>query len=751
MDFFLHLNFDFCIFNARIMPMITISRLCERRLMQMLDLSPAVLLVGPRQIGKSFLARKVAAGCPSVFYDLEDPDDLDKLADPGKELRSHPGKLIVIDEIQHQPDLFKLLRVIIDEERREGAATGKFLLLGSVSGQLQRQNETLTGRVMEVRVHSVDLLDLVASGYPQGFPVAEQFPPPPPLQFLRSRGGYPQSILAASEHDSWQWRCAYLRNAIHKDTVNARMRVPAQSFIDLLRLIAAKQGSPTAVEVFARELRLDHRTVVAMIAVLEQMMLIFVLPAYAAVHQQLRKRCKYYLCDSGMHSCLSNWGSQSPAGAPGANWEGFVIANLIAVLPDSWHCSYSRQVRRNGGRDNEVDLVIQLPGDPAAIWAVEIKSGADPDSSALHRAAAALKPQRSFLIHGGGSRYRDRNGIQILSLPDMMNEIRAQDAPQPARSLTTASRRQAGMKFRAVIWALDHERPDLDLYRREFVDDFCRSVAGICRQAAGAQDRQARQLWEKSRRELLGWLNAESRRRPGGEEARSWRVHLYRALQSTAGLRTPCPDSPTGCNFAGDFTGLCCHDLLVAVTALLVDNGCHAQVQRIIEHQHLIGGRMLSFCCFWAGSPAEFAGQDRRGQFDDQVAEFATSAAAADQCPLLVAADLLLLVSGMVLNEKREPHAAAAGGWRSDLYWHPWLFESTANLPVLPLFCQCQSREGMEQLLACLGIAAQAGEVAQLKKTIARHLAIDVSEKGRRRPNADYLESICLDNWHDLC
>ena len=587
------------------MAMRTISRLCERRLLQMLEISPAVLLVGARQIGKSFLARKVAAGFPSVFYDLEDPADLKKLDDPGTELRSHPGKMIVIDEVQHKPDLFGLLRVIIDEERREGAATGKFLLLGSVSGKLQRQTESLTGRIMEARVHSVDLLELLASGYPNGFLDGDKFRPATAaetvgwaMQFLRSRGGYPESILADSEQESMEWRRAYLLNSIRKDTANSRLRVSEKSFVELLRLIADKQGSATAVKVFADDLQLDHRTVTTMLSVLEQMMLIFRLPAHAAVKQQLRKRCKYYLCDSGMHNCLVRWGTDGQrravsAAMQGANWEGFVIQNIMAVLPEGWYCSYSREVRRKASRKEpglEVDLVIQKPGYAAGAWAVEIKSGDDPDTAGLRRAAGPLRPERSFVVHGGTAKYHDRNGIRVISLLDMMNEIRAHDSAPEYRAAITPGRQQASMKYRAVMWALDHERPDINMYRSEFVDDFSAAAATACRQASGPADREARAVWVKRRDELLSWLDAESLRQPAGEGARQWRRHLYSALQLVAGLRSPrlADMNREGYNFYGEFSGLCCYDLFVCVTAVLLKNGCHQEVQRLVEHCHLV-------------------------------------------------------------------------------------------------------------------------------------------------------------------
>ena len=132
------------------------------------------------------------------------------------------------------------------------------------------------------------------------------------------------------------------------------------------------------------------------------------------------------------------------------------------------------------------------------------------------------------------------------------------------------------------------------------------------------------------------------------------------------------------------------------------------------------------------------------------VAEFATSGACLDTA-LLVAAELLLLVSGMVLERKKTIHRLRRR-WPGEatLYWHTWIFESLPTVPPLPFFRKCASREGMEALLACLGIPPAAPGVAGLKETIDRYLEMEISSAGRRRPKADYIGSFCLAEWHGL-
>ena len=354
-----------------------------------------MLLVGARQTGKSFLAGKIAAGRASICFDLEKEADMQRLARPGVELRRHSNKLIVIDEVQHRPGLFREIRTIIDEMRAEGSANGRFLLLGSVTERLQGQSESLTGRVMEMQLHPFNLLEILAAGglpailpqQPEHQSVAGIDKGERTLAMLWERGGYPESTLAADDEQSLHWRESHLSNAIRKDT---GARGSKDRFLTLLRLIADKQGSATAKQEFARQLGLSKNdSVSAMLATLEQMMLIRSLPAYTRnIKQQVRKAAKYYICDSGIHHFLINrkmadlQGKQA-ARLRGASWEGFVIQNIISVLPRGWRCFH---LGLAGGR--KADLILERPG--GDLWAIEIKPGQNPDCEHLHKVSSRL-------------------------------------------------------------------------------------------------------------------------------------------------------------------------------------------------------------------------------------------------------------------------------------------------------------------------------------------------------------------------
>ena len=412
-----------------------IPRQAQTLLETLLARNPAVLIVGARQIGKSSLARRIAAGRPSVIFDLEKYQDLDKLDDYGVQLRKHADKLVVIDEVQNKPELFSELRVIIDELRAADRPYGKFLLLGSVSGRLQRQSEGLTGRIARIRMHSLNWLE-----------VAGQFQ----LQHRWQRGGLPTSLLAEDDAHSLDWRQEYIDTTIHKDVLTrAGSQITVDDYRKLLTLIAARQKDILNKGKLAGEMGHRAETINTMLANLADLMLIRKLPAYAQeIPRRLVKSPKYYICDSGIFFALVNKklaDSDNRAGTMlrGAAWEGFFIENLLSAMPRHWHPFFFRA----HGSGHEVDLLFEQPG--GQLWAVEIKSGEDATPNRKFLGALRhLQPQRSFLVHGGDFKHRGRNDIEILPLADMMNELRAQEtlaaaAAHPAGFLAGCQLRDA--------------------------------------------------------------------------------------------------------------------------------------------------------------------------------------------------------------------------------------------------------------------------------------------------------------------
>src|SRR5262245_49218161 len=193
---------------------------------------PAVVLLGPRQVGKTTLARQIGADwhADSVYLDLERPTDQRRLADADAFLRGQAGKLVVVDEIHRAPELFATLRGIIDDRRTEGDRAGRFLLLGSAAIDLMRQaSETLAGRVEYIELAPLDALELPRSiGSPER---------------LWIRGGFPESILADDDTESLRWRRAFIRSYLERDVPMFAPRLPAETVGRLWTMLAHAQGS----------------------------------------------------------------------------------------------------------------------------------------------------------------------------------------------------------------------------------------------------------------------------------------------------------------------------------------------------------------------------------------------------------------------------------------------------------------------------------------------------------------------------
>ncbi len=194
-----------------------ITRRAEARIVDALPRQAAVVLLGPRQVGKTTLARQIADKRPSVYLDLEDPGDVAKLADPGTFLPAQAGKLVVIDEVHRAPALFPYLRSLIDANRRKGLRTGQFLLLGSASLDLLRQaGETLAGRVAHVDMGSLDAIE-IGDG-------------PDALSSLWLRGGFPDSFLATSDKTSIAWRRDLVRTYLEREVPMFGGRIPPRRY-----------------------------------------------------------------------------------------------------------------------------------------------------------------------------------------------------------------------------------------------------------------------------------------------------------------------------------------------------------------------------------------------------------------------------------------------------------------------------------------------------------------------------------------
>ena len=263
-------------------------------------------------------ARRSAAATPdSVYLDLENPADAARLADPVRYLDLHTDRLVILDEIQRMPELFRVLRGQIDERRRRGRRTRQFLLLGSASDALLRQSsESLAGRIVYQELPGLDALEVGAGPEP-----------------LWVRGGFPDAFTARSDAASARWRLNFVRTYLERDIPQFGVRVPAETLRRFWTMLAHRQGGLLNASDLARSLDVSVPAVTRYVDLLSDLMLVRRLPPYFAnVGKRLVKTPKVYIRDSGvLHSLLGLRTLDDVLSHPvvGGSWEGFVIENLI--------------------------------------------------------------------------------------------------------------------------------------------------------------------------------------------------------------------------------------------------------------------------------------------------------------------------------------------------------------------------------------------------------------------------------------
>ena len=376
-----------------------------------LDQFPAVALLGPRQAGKTTLAEQIAEGRSSVYLDLEDPADREKLSDAALYLSGHEDKLVILDEVQRAPELFQTLRGLIDQGRRRNIRAGRFLLLGSASIDLLRQSgESLAGRIAYVELGPLSVLE--ADGDAR--------------EKLWIRGGFPDSFLADSDKASAIWRENFIRTYLERDIPQLGPRVPAETLRRFWTMLAHVQGGTLNAAQLARGLGVDGKTIGRYLDLLVDLLLVRRLPPFHAnVGKRLVKSPKVYVRDSGIvHTLLGLDDRDAVLGHPvaGGSWEGFVLENLLSAAPERVNANFYRTAA-----GAEIDLVLKMPG--GKLWAVEIKRGLAPRlDKGFHHAREDLKPERSFVVYSGEERYPKAEGIEIIGLRELAAMLH--DMPQ---------------------------------------------------------------------------------------------------------------------------------------------------------------------------------------------------------------------------------------------------------------------------------------------------------------------------------
>lgn len=385
-----------------------VKRLIIKKLQEYLDNMPAVSLLGTRQVGKTTLAHEIMKEREAMYLDLESPEDLLKLQDPLGFLSLHRDKLVILDEIQRTPDIFLVLRGIIDKNRREGNKNGKFLLLGSASMDLLRQSsESLAGRIGYIEMYGLNLLEVDSDKNA--------------LNKLWFRGGYPDSYLAKNDDIALIWLENLIRTYLERDVPQMGFRVPAIRLRRLWTMLAYLQGECVNFSHLAANLQVDGKTVSYYIDILVDLLLVRRLnPWYENVKKRLVKSPRFYIRDSGIvHRLLgiTNYNSLLSNPVLGKSFEGFVIENILSVISEGTECYF---YRTSAGA--EIDLILKIASNE--IWAIEIKTGIAPKiAKGFYQACIDIGATRRYVVYGGDDEFPVDHDITVISLHRLMQRL----------------------------------------------------------------------------------------------------------------------------------------------------------------------------------------------------------------------------------------------------------------------------------------------------------------------------------------
>ena len=386
-----------------------LKRWITDKLEQTVQRVPAVALLGSRQVGKTTLAHTIARDRPSIYLDLESPSDLIKLSDPETFLYQHNDKLIILDEIQRAPDLFMVLRGLIDKNRREGRKAEQFLLLGSASMDLLRQSsESLAGRISYLEMTGFNLLEI---------PITE----PKDIHKIWLRGGFPDSYLADTDANSMIWLEDMIRTYLERDIPQMGFRVSATRLRRLWTMLAHLQGENINYSTLGGNLEVDGKTISHYLDILVDLLLVRRLePWHTNVKKRLIKSPRFYIRDSGiLHRLLniSDYNALLSNPVLGKSWEGFVVENILSILPSG----IGRYFYRTAA-GAEIDLVLKISS--TEIWAIEIKLGSAPKiKSGFHNACEDIQATQKFVVYGGNDEFPIKHDTTMISLQRLMNKL----------------------------------------------------------------------------------------------------------------------------------------------------------------------------------------------------------------------------------------------------------------------------------------------------------------------------------------
>jgi predicted AAA+ superfamily ATPase len=392
-----------------------INRELQEKLENALKTMPVVALLGPRQVGKTTLALEVVKSISkkATYLDLESDADYNKLNDPEAYLKRMEGELLIIDEVQRKPNLFRVIRGIVDERKRKSERTGHFLLLGSASRDLlQQSSETLAGRIRYLELTPFTVSELQQSE-------KKSFD----LERLWLCGGFPDSYLASDNLDSWNWRNDFISTYMERDLPSMGVGIVPTQLKRFWKMLAHYHGNQVNLSELGRSLELSHTTIKNHLDVLTDFYMVRQLPPWSGnIKKRLVKSPKIYIRDSGiLHSLLNVSGIDALLAYPGmgASWEGFVVENILNLLDSRWTYSYYRTATQV-----EIDLVLHTPD--REVWAIEIKKASAPKlSRGFYEACNDIGATHRWIVNANPEQYPMQNEVEVIGLIDFLKLIKS--------------------------------------------------------------------------------------------------------------------------------------------------------------------------------------------------------------------------------------------------------------------------------------------------------------------------------------
>jgi len=389
----------------------TLSTTLQNRLLQ----TPVVALLGSRQVGKTTLARALKLEKPSHYLDLERPSDIAKLADPELYLGSFANQLVILDEIQRLPNIFPVLRSLVDERRRAGEKSSQFLILGSASHELlQQSSETLAGRISYLELPPLNLTEL----------------PQDRLNETQARhwfrGGYPDSYLAADDASANRWCDDFVTSYVERYLPQLGVAATPLQLRRLCSMLAHQQGGTLNLSRLGGALGIDGKTVRYYLDLLEGLYLVRSLPAWSRnAGKRLVKSPKVYWRDSGLLHALAGLADlEMVLGHPlcGHSWEGYCIEQIVNLLPGSTHYYGFQASHYRTHSGSEVDLVLE--NGAGEIVAIEIKRTLSPKiSRGFTEAMQYLQADRGVFLMPQGDAFPLSENITAMSLAEFLQRM----------------------------------------------------------------------------------------------------------------------------------------------------------------------------------------------------------------------------------------------------------------------------------------------------------------------------------------